>query len=442
MRPSPADHPGQALKISSNIFVVSLPLLLLAQSSFSQRPEVVRAEPRTSESEGLLRIAGAEARALWVTRFDYDSEAKIVRIMETAARANFNIIYFQARAAGDAYYRSSIEPCATLLCGKLGGTPSYDPLEVAVREGHRQGLQVHAYLNALTAQPAGIEGKCRPIPQPDSGNPRHVLLDHPQWVMSDRTGKRLPCPNSEEYVWLSPAFPEVRTRLAAVAADIARRYAIDGIHLDRIRYPGAAWSHDSASRAGFGRNPELHRAGWLQFRTDLVSEMVRETHDSVRAVRPELVMSAAVWGIYEDVWNWRTLAGAKDLMQDSRAWARGGYMDVLVPMTYSRIKGVRCARIDWNCMLDEHIEGDERQTGRQMYIGIDASKGAREILDQVRLAQRRGVTGMAIFSFTDADNARVWALLRSGPFAVPASVPVMPWKQGSSAPAPAVDARQ
>jgi len=442
MRPSPADHPGQALKISSNIVVVSLPLLLLAQSSFSQRPEVVRAQPRTSESGGLLRIAGAEARALWVTRFDYDSEAKIVRIMETAARANFNIIYFQARAAGDAYYRSSIEPCATLLCGKLGGTPSYDPLEVAVREGHRQRLQVHAYLNALTAQPAGIEGKCRPIPQPDSGNPRHVLLDHPQWVMSDRTGKRLPCPNSEEYVWLSPAYPEVRTRLAAVAADIVRRYAIDGIHLDRIRYPGAAWSHDSASRAGFGRNPELHRAEWLQFRTDLVSEMVRETHDSVRAVRPELVMSAAVWGIYEDVWNWRTLAGAKDLMQDSRAWARGGYVDVLVPMTYSRIKGVRCARIDWNCMLDEHIEGDERQTGRQMYIGIDASKGAREILNQVRLAQRRGVTGMAIFSFTDADNARVWGLLRSGPFAVPASVPVMPWKQGSSAPAPAVDARQ
>ena len=57
-----------------------------------------------------------EARALWVTRFDYDSEAKIARIMETAARAHFNIIYFQARAAGDAYYRSSIEPCAALLC--------------------------------------------------------------------------------------------------------------------------------------------------------------------------------------------------------------------------------------------------------------------------------------------------------------------------------------
>ena len=370
----------------------------------------------------------AEARALWVTRFDYDSEAKIARIMETAARANFNIIYFQARAAGDAYYRSAIEPCAALLCGRLGGTPSYDPLEVAVREGHRRGLQVHAYLNALTGRAAGIEGQCKQIPEPDPGNPRHVLLDHPEYVMSDRTGRLLPCPNSEEYVWLSPAFPEVRSRLAAVAADIARRYEVDGIHLDRIRYPGNAWSWDPASRAEFGKSPDRYPAEWKEYRTGLVSRMVRETWDSIAIVKPELVFSAAVWGIYYDKWQWKTLAGKTDHMQDYRAWAKEGYMDILVPMTYSRIKA-RCARIDWGCMLDEHLQGDERETGRQMYIGIDASKGAREIVNQIRLARSRGVTGMAIFSFTDADNSRVWPLLQSGVFADRAVIPEMPWKQ-------------
>jgi len=374
-----------------------------------------------------LQAQKPEARALWVTRFDYDSEAKIARIMETAARAHFNIIYFQARAAGDAYYRSSIEPCAALLCGKLGGTPTYDPLEVAVREGHKRGLQVHAYLNALTGRAAGIEGQCTPMPEPDSGNPRHVLLDHPEWVMSDRTGRRLPCPNSEEYVWLSPSFPEVRSRLAAVAADIARRYDIDGIHLDRIRYPGTAWSWDSASRAEFGKNPDLYPGEWKAYRTDLVNRMVRETYDSVNAVKPNLVLSAAVWGIYYDKWHWKTLAGKTDLMQDSRAWAKEGYMDVLVPMTYYRIKSY-CARIDWGCTLDEHLQGDERNTGRQMYIGIDASKGAKEIVNQIRLARRHGATGMAIFSFTDADNSRVWPLLEAGVFAERAAVPEMPWK--------------
>ena len=369
----------------------------------------------------------AEARALWVTRFDYDSEQKIARIMEVAASANFNIIYFQVRASGDAFYRSSIEPCAALLCGKLGGTPAYDPLEVAVREGHRRGLEVHAYLNGLTARPAGIEGQCKPMPAPEPGNPRHVLLDHPEWVMSDKRGKRLGCPNGEEYIWLSPAFPGVRTQLARVAADIARRYDVDGIHLDRIRYPGNAWSWDPASTAEFGKDPDQNPAEWKAYRTGLVNRMVRETYDSVTAVKPALTMSAAVWGIYYDKWRWKTLAGTTDLMQDGRAWAKNGYMDVLVPMTYSRIKAP-CARIDWGCMLDEELKGSEAETGRQMYIGIDASKGAREVVSQIRMARSRGATGMAVFSYSALADVRGFALLGATVFSEPALVPAMPWK--------------
>lgn len=379
-------------------------------------------------AEVSIAQATAEGRALWVTRFDYDSPARISYIMETAARAHFNVIYFQARAAGDAYYRSSIEPCAALLCGTLGGTPSYDPLEVAVREGHRRGLQVHAYLNALTGQPAGIEGQCREIPLPAPGNPRHMLLDHPEWAMSDRRGKRLPCPNSEEYVWLSPGFPAVRTRLAIVAADVARRYDVDGIHLDRIRYPGTAWSYDAPSLAEFGRDPTTHPKEWLAYRTDLVNRMVKETYDSITAVKPSLVFSAAVWGVYDDKWNWRTQRGLSDLMQDARGWARSGYMDVIVPMTYFRIKPVLCARADWTCLLLDHVEGAERGTKRQMYIGIDASKGATEMINQIRLARNVGATGMAVFSFSAADSAGVWPLLAAGVFADRAAVPPMPWK--------------
>lgn len=377
------------------------------------------------------RPARAEARALWVTRFDYDSGPKIARIMEVAAAANFNIIYFQVRASSDAFYRSSIEPCATLLCGKLGGTPKYDPLEVAVREGRKRGLQVHAYLNALTGRAAGIEGQCRPMPEPDPGNPRHILLTNPEWVMSDKWGKRLPCPNSEEYVWVSPSFPGVRTQLARVAADIVRRYDVDGIHLDRIRYPGNAWSWDPASRAGFGKNPDAHPAEWKAYRTGLVNMMVKETHDSITAVKPGVVYSAAVWGIYFDKWPWKTLAGSTDLMQDYRAWAREGYMDILVPMTYSRIKEP-CARIDWGCMLDEQMKGSERETGRHMYVGIDASKGPREVVNQIRMARERGATGMAVFSYSALANAGGFRLLGSTVFSERAEVPSMPWKNRAS----------
>ncbi|MGK2961267.1 MAG: family 10 glycosylhydrolase, partial [Gemmatimonadaceae bacterium] len=191
--------------------------------------------------------------------------------------------------------------------------------------------------------------------------------------------------------------------------------------------PGNAWSWDPASRAGFGKNPDAFPAEWKAYRTGLVNMMVKEAHDSIIAVKPGVVYSAAVWGIYFDKWPWKTLAGATDLMQDYRAWAREGYMDILVPMTYSRIKEP-CARIDWGCMLDEQMKGSERETGRHMYIGIDASKGPREVVSQIRLARERGATGMAVFSYSALANAGGFRLLGSTVFSERAEVPAMPWK--------------
>jgi uncharacterized lipoprotein YddW (UPF0748 family) len=120
-----------------------------------------------------------------------------------------------------------------------------------------------------------------------------------------------------------------------------------------------------------------------------------------------------------------------DLLQDARGWAKAGYMDVLVPMTYFHIKKVYCAHADWACLLDDHVEGAEHQTGRQMYIGIDGNIGAREIVTQIKLARARGASGISIFSFGAVDDAGIWSVLANGVFAQVASVPPMPWKQAA-----------
>jgi uncharacterized lipoprotein YddW (UPF0748 family) len=216
-----------------------------------------------------------------------------------------------------------------------------------------------------------------------------------------------------------------------VAADVARRYDIDGIHLDRIRYPGTAWSYDAPSLREFGKDPARYPAEWKEYRTSLVNRMVKETYDSVHAIKPKVVFSAAVWGVYDDRWNWKTLRGANDLFQDARAWAREGYMDVLVPMTYFHIKSVYCAHADWACLLDDHVEGAERGTGRQMYIGIDGNIGAREMVTQIRMARARGASGISVFSFSAADGNHVWPILASTVFSQVAGVPPMPWKDSA-----------
>lgn len=98
-----------------------------------------------------------EARALWITRFDFNSEADIVAIMQRAATANFDLVYLQAHA--DAFYtprpNDPLEPCSYRICTPMRGALRYDPPAVAVRGGQKHGIEVHAYIDALTGWISG-----------------------------------------------------------------------------------------------------------------------------------------------------------------------------------------------------------------------------------------------------------------------------------------------
>jgi uncharacterized lipoprotein YddW (UPF0748 family) len=381
-----------------------------------------------------------EGRALWVNRFEFESADDIIRIMRRAGEANFNIVYFQARGAADAVYRSEIEPCSVGLCGRLGGTPPYDPLEVAVREANKHGLQVHAWLNALTGWASGNEEACASLVESEDGNPRHLLLEHPEYAIVDEQGDPQPCPNEEEYVYLSPAHAEVRSRLALVAGDIASRYDVAGIHLDRIRYPGKEWSYDEESLDAFGADPSSDPKAWDQFRRDLVNRAVRETFEAIRKVNPALVLSAAVWPIYQDRWQWNASQGYNWYFQDPRAWAAGGYFDVAVPMTYDPITEERCDRADWACLLDDHLAGFQQATGHHVYIGVAARNGTAEVLRAIALGRERGVAGFALYSYRSVDGEDLWSQLANGLFKEPAPVPPQPWKDVTTPATPTAEA--
>lgn len=367
----------------------------------------------------------AEVRALWVSRFEYDSPARVAEIVAKAARGGFNVLFFQVRGAADAWYRSALEPCAVGLCGRLGGVPSWDPLEVAVREAHARGLQLHVWLNALTAWPSGSAAVCAQLRDSDPGQPTHVLRAHPEWRVVDDSGAPHACPNGDEYVYLSPAIPAVRAHVARVAADLVRRYPIDGVHLDRIRLPGPRFTYDSAALAAFGRDPRADPAAWAAARQRFVELVVRAVADSVRAVRP-VPVSAAVWGVYEDRWGWNASSGRRDYFQDPRAWAAAGILDAAVPMTYVRVQPTYCAPVDWLCLLDDHLQG-YRPTGRAVIAGVRALPewGAEEVLRQIRLARARGAAGVSVYSFSSADAMNLWDALARTVFAYPAAVP--PW---------------
>lgn len=255
-----------------------------------------------------------EVRAIWVTRFEYQTEADVKTILSNCASLGFNTILFQVRGQADAYYRSSVEPWAERLGGR---DPGFDPLEVACRESKRLGLSLHAWVNTMPAW----RGKTPPAER------NHVCYRHPGWIVADRSGRRQPF--NEHYVCLNPCLPEVREYIVSVLRDLAERYPIDGLHLDYIRFIEGDWSYDertlSLFAAAYGATPEEKPEAWTSFRRAGVTELVKMTRQMLREMRPGAVLSAAVFP---------SAKSRERVLQDAEGWMRRGLLDWVFPMTY------------------------------------------------------------------------------------------------------------
>lgn len=363
-----------------------------------------------------------EARALWISRWDWEGEAELRALLDNAARANFNLIYFQARGRADAYYRSSLEPWAHRPPAfVLGQDPGWDPLGVALEVARDRGLELHVWLNALI-------GWCTTEAIPET-TPRHILLEHPDWVMVDQEGRT----TAENCNFLTPGEPGVRTQLAAVAAEIVRRYAVDGIHLDFIRYPNETFSYDAQSLAAFEvareAEPEID---YDELRRRLVSAAVSEVHDSLGAADPNARLSAAVWGVYRNTAGWSGVSTGYDTrFQDARRWTELNIIDVLVPMVYWRIQPTYGARLDFAYLADEHVAA---VPDRHVYVGMGVEESSSgfcagcDVVRQIYRSRMAGAAGVSIFSGQLVRAADLWDELANGPFEQRVPVPAMPWR--------------
>ena len=345
-----------------------------------------------------------EMRGVWVDRWTFSTEADVRAIMNGAADAGFNTVFFQIRGNADAYYASNFEPWAKGLTGTLGKNPGWDPLGVAVDEGHKRGLQVHAYVNAFPFW-AGTT-------PPSESTPRHAYLAHPDWVVVDSGGTAMALNNS--YVWMSPGNPEVRQRLVDVTSDIADHYDVDGIHLDLVRYPGSQYSHDAASTANYDGSD------WGAWQREQVVNAVVAVHDAV-----DVPVTAAVWGIYEDNWGWGTSAGNRDYYQDSYAMLAQGGTDANMPMIYWEVAAHEGDYTDFTTLVKEFVANAH---GRHIYAGLNTELGEDAVLACLDSARANGARGVVLFDYGVMHDEGWLADFGARAFPEPKAPPTMPWR--------------
>ncbi len=338
-----------------------------------------------------------EARGVWVTRWDFKTAEDVVAIMETVSQAGFNQIYFQVRGTADAYYRSTLEPWAAPLTGKLGRDPGWDPLQVAVEAAHERNMELHAWINVATAW----KGK---LP-PGRSRPAHILRAHPGWRMVYKDGR--PMPYADAYIFASPTNPEFQKHIQAVVAEIASFYDVDGLHFDYARYPSPDTSYDRVSNRRYlqakKKDPKLTRAAWQR---EELTRLMLGLKERVREVRPAAVVSAAVTGVYRDRWEWgEVVKGFSDFHQDSHRWAEVRAVDVLVPMIYWKPTDPPGGRSDYLTLVKDFAPLLENV---QVLSGINVEAGGFEVLEnEIRIAREQGYPGVVLFAYS-ALKQRGW----------------------------------
>src|SRR5262249_24206501 len=157
---------------------------------------------------------------------------------------------------GDAYYLNAQEPRPP----QLARQPSFDPLAVTIARAHESGLTVHAWININLV--AGLE-----LPADRS----HVIYRHPEWLMVPRAladDLAVVNPRSPEYLerlssfvradsavleglYLSPITPGSAEYTLDVVRNIVKRYDVDGVHVDYIRYPSDEFDYSRESLLAF-----------------------------------------------------------------------------------------------------------------------------------------------------------------------------------------------
>ena len=362
------------------------------------------------------RIAApAEVRALWVVRTTLDHPDS-VKAMVTRAHANgFNTLIVQVRGRGDAFYNARWEPRAPSIIKDS----RFDPLALTIKEAHRRGIAVHAWLNThLLAN----------MDTPPS-DPHHIYNLRPDLLaVPYKLARELYSVDPRDSVfrakiqeytkgardhvegfYLSAAAPETKEHVYSIWMDVLDHYDVDGLNFDYVRYPAPDYDYSKISldrfrlwlvpqltdsvRARFAAlesDPLVYAdsfpAKYNDFRRAQVTELVERIYYGVKKRNPNVVVSADVFANAKDAYENR--------FQDWRSWLQRGFLDVAALMAYSP---------NTQIFRDQIRVGVEAGGRDRIWAGIGAYRQpADSTIQKILAARELGARGIVLFSYNSA----------------------------------------
>jgi uncharacterized lipoprotein YddW (UPF0748 family) len=328
-------------------------------------------------SEAARTSSAAPVRGVWMHPgfFGPDETAareKMRTTLDEYARAGINtLVMLVKNTSGHVYYASEI--------GVPDGRWNWDFFKVFTGEAKKRKMDVHAWFCVFPE--SSLLGQVR---------------QHPEWLITS--------PKREMVGAVNPALPAAREYEIGLMLEVARKYDVDWIHLDYIRYPC------EPTEPFFGFDPETLRLfkedtgidmaavkardtgnmawnAWLRWNTDRVTVFVRELKAALKTTGREIKISAAV---FPDAVNARVMIG-----QDWAAWAREGLVDMLNPMLYSNDAG------HFKKLVEEAVAIGKGRALVCPGIGIGTSHNQNTpegMIEQMRISKALKADGVVYFS--------------------------------------------
>jgi uncharacterized lipoprotein YddW (UPF0748 family) len=394
---------------------------------------------RAATCGGRPLVAPRQLRGMWiatVNNIDWPSrpglDAEAVRAeyrswLDLAQRLQHNAVFVHIRPSGDAFWPTPYAPWSEWLTGRRDGVgPGWDPLAFLVAETHARNIEFHAWFNPYRGSqpaPAGAGADLNQLA------PDHPLRAHPEWAVAYPAG-------AAGRLYYDPGIPEARRFVEDSIMDAVARYDIDAVHFDDFFYPYPVAGQDFGDDASFARYGAgfASKADW---RRDNVNQLVRETGQRIRALKPWVKFGISPFGIWRNSSTdpagsaTRGLQSYDAIYADTRLWVSREWLDYIVPQVYWHI-GFDVADyarlVPW---WSNVVAG----TRVQLYIGqadyrvgqAGAWQDPAELDRQLTFNERYPVSGNVHFSAKNVRADPLGAVTRYsvGHYGAPALVPQM-----------------
>jgi len=288
----------------------------------------------TGTDNRTFSAANAPLRTFWTSRASLESPDAVRRAVSAAAAGSFDTVMVPVALVADAFQ-------------------VFDGTREMITEARARGLRVHAWIEVTLVAATGELPPSR----------EHVLYQHPEWLMVPRdlaaemlkVDARTPGylgrltrwarTNSTRVdgLYVSPLAPEAASYLVAAVTTAAKRYPVDGVFLDAVRFPGVDFDYSRHAMEIFRADtrPQLsveERARldeveaidpfgyaeefpdrWRTFRQSRLTDLVSRLRRALSEISPTLVVSA---GVPSDPRNALT-----ESFQDWAKWMETGLVD-------------------------------------------------------------------------------------------------------------------